>query len=295
MQALASIGFGIVKTSSGIRAIPALLFLLVLALGTFGCATLPSVGQVVGAESEPSQALPADSAFVEAVAGTGVSLRMVPVQLELDAGDGTLWFSETEVTWDLYDIYVFSLERTSAKAAGVDAITRPSKPYVLPGDAFGHRGLPAMGATLHAAKNFAEWLSVTTGRGYRLPTDAEWEAACQAGTTGDSASTVWSSDTSDDRVHKAGEGEPDGVGLLHMRGNVAEWVTPDPGDGRVADGAERVVRGGSFDTAADAVSCQTRAAQKKSWNATDPQLPKSTWWLSDAPFVGIRLVTDTPK
>jgi formylglycine-generating enzyme required for sulfatase activity len=79
---------------------------------------------------------------------------------------------------------------------------------------------------------------------------------------------------------------PDALGLFDLFGNVAEWV---------ATGAdERVTRGGSYRDTADRVGPRARAVQDPSWNETDPQLPKSRWWLSDGPFVGFRLAL-TPE
>ena len=40
-----------------------------------------------------------------------------------------------------------------------------------------------------------------------------------------------------------------------------------------------------------AIGPTSRAVQNAAWNETDPQLPKSRWWLSDAPFAGFRLAT----
>ncbi|MDA1306832.1 MAG: hypothetical protein O2917_06175, partial [Acidobacteria bacterium] len=51
-----------------------------------------------------------------------------------------------------------------------------------------------------------------------------------------------------------------------------------------------VVRGGSFRDAATVVGPAARAEQDDTWNERDPQLPKSQWWLSDAPHVGFRVV-----
>ncbi len=67
-------------------------------------------------------------------------------------------------------------------------------------------------------------------------------------------------------------------------GNVAEWVT-----GR--DGAP-VAMGGSYDDDAKDVTIGSRKFPKPEWNATDPQNPKSKWWLSDAPFIGFRVVCE---
>ena len=79
-----------------------------------------------------------------------------------------------------------------------------------------------------------------------------------------------------------GTRKPDALGLLDLFGNAAEWVT-------TSDGA-RVTRGGSFKDPANAVGPSARAVQADAWNERDPQLPKSRWWLSDAPFAGFRIV-----
>jgi len=54
----------------------------------------------------------------------------------------------------------------------------------------------------------------------------------------------------------------------------------------------RVTRGGSFRDGADRVGPDARATQDYTWNERDPQYPKSRWWLSDAPFVGFRVVRE---
>ncbi len=232
--------------------------------------------------------------YTQTIEGTLVTFEMMPVPggtVQMRAGDGTrevrvapFWMSRTEVSWDLYDVYVFGLDNARP---GVDAVARPSKPYVLPGEQFGHQGHPALGMTHKAATQFAAWLSARTGVRYRLPTDAEWELACRTGQQGIAAADAphaWTAETAAGRTHRVGTSAADALGLHDMRGNAGEWVD--------VAGDEPVVMGGAFNDADDAAHCGARRRQTAAWNASDPQLPKSEWWLSDAPFVGLRLVRE---
>jgi formylglycine-generating enzyme required for sulfatase activity len=96
----------------------------------------------------------------------------------------------------------------------------------------GKNNYPAISMTQHAANKYCEWLSAKTGEYYRLPTEAEWEYACRAGTTtkfsfGDDATKLtnfaWFEKNSDFKYQKVGTKLPNPWGLHDMHGNVLEW------------------------------------------------------------------------
>jgi formylglycine-generating enzyme required for sulfatase activity len=237
--------------------------------------------------------------YIETIAGTVVAFEMVPIpagRVELDGPQGRVtvpvppfWMAKTETTWDLFDVWLFGLDEGGQVSAGKDedAVSRPSKPYILPGANFGRQGRPALAVTHHAAARFAEWLSEKTGRRYRLPTEAEWEHACRAGAAdpvADVGRHGWFWENSDDMTQPVATLKPNGFGVHDLLGNVAEWVEGIDG--------EPVIKGGAFTDDAEDLRCSSRRKQTPAWNATDPQLPKSQWWLADAPFVGFRLIRE---
>jgi formylglycine-generating enzyme required for sulfatase activity len=249
----------------------------------------------------------AGRAYVQDIAGTVVSIELVPVA-------PGLWMSSKELTWDAYDVLVYGLDQPSAPGAtgpkppangadgkaneevrGPDAVLRPTKPHMTADRGWGHAGFPAMSLSAKGAQSFCEWLSAKTGRRYRLPTEAEWEAACRAGapataawSCGDElaelAKIAWYKENAGGHTHAAGSLAPNALGLFDMHGNVAEWcVAPDGG---------HVLRGGSFRDASKLLRCDARALPVPTWNRSDPNLPKSVWWLADAPFAGFRIVCE---
>lgn len=257
---------------------------------TFWIACALCCTPTLGSAQIPPQHSTTLQPYQERIGGTLVTIQMLPVPAGRvqhagaphEVAVGALWISKTEVTWDAYDTFAFGLDRPDSSARGADAVARPTRPYVLPGEQFGHRGHPAIGITYHAARSFAAWLSAKTGKRYRLPTEAEWEHACRLGRS--DPSQAWHRENAGERTHPVASLAPNALGLHDMLGNVAEWVTD-------ADG-EPVAKGGAFIDDPRGVNCAAKKVQTPAWNATDPQLPKSRWWLTDAPFVGFRLVRE---
>jgi len=291
--------------------------------------------------------------YDETIPGTDISFRMIPIpggtfrmgspDDEPDRRDdegpafevqvGPRWMGQCEVTWQEYKAYMAACDlfkslqatgtRVVAAGAEADAITAPSALYD-PTMTFtnGEDPLqPAVTMSQFAARQYTGWLSGLTSRFYRLPSEAEWEHACRAGTTtpwhtGDDpeslADIAWFADNADDTTHHVGEKEPNPWGLHDMHGNVAEWVVDELVDGGYARQAAlpqpvatataiewpqhlspRIVRGGAYyDEPADCRSAARRGSDDEAWKDVDPNLPKSPWWYTEEPAlgVGMRLV-----
>ncbi len=247
----------------------------------------------------------ADGSFVERIPATTARFKMIrvpPGTLEYQRNDGTsatveipeLWFSQAEVTWDLYDIWVYELD--APVGGDSDASSRPSKPYIPPDRGFGHAGYPAISLSRPAAIEFCMWLSELTGKRYRLATPQEWEYAARAGATtpysfGDNAATIdehaWHAGTTPSSTQGVKKKKPNAWGLYDMHGNVAEWVMD-------ANPDKPIALGGSWKQEPAGLAFGQVLRQDSSWQESDPQIPKSTWWLSDCGFVGIRLVCEGP-
>jgi formylglycine-generating enzyme required for sulfatase activity len=221
------------------------------------------------------------------------------------------WMQAHEVTWDEYRLFMFANQagEVAHKDEVVDGVSRPTKPYVEMSFGMGINGFPAISMTQHAANKYAEWLSAKTGEFYRLPTEAEWEYACRAGTTstyyfGDDASKLgdyaWYSANSGGKYQKVGLKKPNAWGLYDMLGNVDEWTLDQYEPYKSA--AENdpwlkptqpypiAVRGGSWNDAAGMQRCAARVQSDPSWKQQDPQLPKSIWYETDAQWLGFRLI-----
>ncbi len=229
-------------------------------------------------------------------------------QLNVDA----FWMGAFEITHDIFDVF-FRDEKVSV-GSEVDAVTRPTPQYIDLSWGMGKTGgYPVNSMSQDAALMFCRWLYQKTGVFYRLPSEAEWEYACRAGATtiypfGNDAKELgkyaWFKGNSKNKYQKVGQKQPNAWGLYDMLGNVSEWtldqydekyLEKQKNNGKpvvIAPGKRypRSVRGGSFQDDPDMLRSSARQHSEPNWNRRDPQIPRSRWWLTDAMFVGFRVV-----
>jgi formylglycine-generating enzyme required for sulfatase activity len=237
-----------------------------------------------------------------------------PRQVQLDS----FWIGTTEVGYDEFIVfYQKQYDADSTARPGLaykaDAVSRPTPQYIDYTYGMGKSGFPAVSMTQQAALRYCQWLYEKTGDFYRLPTEAEWEAACKFGSSGvgswqlrtDLGSYAWYYDNSYEKYHELAQKKPNPLGLYDMLGNVMEWTLDSyeenylqnlPGDPAANPWVEptkrhsRTVKGGSYDSSPEECTCSARKKSEPKWQARDPQIPKSRWWNPDSPFVGFRVV-----
>ncbi len=225
------------------------------------------------------------------------------------------WMAKTELPYQIFQIYQDpELDLDEAGNPRVDAITRPSPPYEDPTHGMAARNHPAAGMTQLAALQFCRWLSDKTGVFIRLPSEVEWEYACE----GSSASSdyyfgkkkkelkmhAWFDKTSGGSTHPIASLLPNPFGLYDMYGNVSEWTLDQyqaDAYGHLDTEAHliwiapttlhpRSVRGCHFKHTAEDCRSSNRIESNMDWKKRDPQIPKSFWWNTDSPFVGFRVM-----
>jgi sulfatase modifying factor 1 len=295
----------------------------------------------------------ADVDYRRAIPGSDVSFEMVAIPAgaftmgspesepgrsegegpQLQISVPAFWIGRYEVTWAEYRQFMAlnqafekfdeqGVRRLDDKHA-VDAVTAPSKLYdpsftFAPGE--GPRQ-PAVSMSQYAAKQYTKWLSLITGEFYRLPTEAEWEYACRAGTTtaysfGDDPALLdeygWYYDNAEDVTHDVGLKQPNPWGLYDMHGNASEWVLDEYREDWYATLAKldvvvtaeqaycqpeklfpRVLRGGSWlMDPPDCRSARRRQSDDDAFRSYDPNSPQSPWWFAsdEAQDVGFRIV-----
>lgn len=246
-------------------------------------ATMSATASLVFCADDPR------SGFVQPISGTALSIELVPIASP-ERGK-PLWMGKTEIPWEILDVCVYGFDKKGGVSdpPAADAVTRPTKPYIATDRGFGHAGWPANSVSFQNAKAFCEWLSVKTGRKYRLPTVAEWKHACACAKipAASAAEYAWFDDNSDGTTHRVASKKADAQGVHDLYGNLAEWCVAPDGTG--------VVLGGSYREASDEIGCAAQEADTPNWNLSDPQIPRSIWWLADAGWIGFRVVCDGPE
>ncbi len=290
--------------------------------------------------TEYSQLIPGSDISIEMVPVEGGTFLMGSPESETGRSDNegpqrnvkvnSFWMGKYEISWNQYDQFaneVMSELREELVAVNheikftADALSTPTPPYVDMSFGMGRDGYPAISMTHYAAVMFTKWLTAKTGEFYRLPTEAEWEYACRAGSEtayhfGDDPSDidryVWYNGNSNRSYNQIGTKEPNAFGLHDISGNVAEWTMDQYHDdyferleGNPAVNPwfrpevlyPRSVRGGSWQDGPGDQRCAKRRGSQERWKQLDPQMPKSLWWHTSAPFVGFRIVRpkETPS
>lgn len=300
--------------------------------------------------------------FTEQIPGTSVSFNMVAVnggEFKMGSQDNeslrsndegpvrdvkvsSFFMGEVEVSWD--EFWTFYSQTMSEgrlapetvyanNSSDLDAISGPTPPFGNPGQGWGSGDRPAITMSHYAALTYCQWLSRETDKKYRLPTEAEWEYACRAGTEtpyffeGDPKrfsdeglrNRIFGADTthihgmtvygtnSGGKTQEPSFVRPNPFGLKNMAGNVYEYCSdyyaPDAyaqTESGITDpkgpasGTEYVIRGGSYlSGAADLRSAARASTETEAWLRTDCQQPKSIWWFSDMKGIGFRVVCES--
>ncbi len=209
-------------------------------------------------------------------------LVRVPAGKARGADVGPFWIGACEVTWEEFLAYYDSRED-----AKVDGVTRPSLGLNHVREVPGFKQELATGKypvtciRWHGAAGYCAWLSKKTGHRYRLPTEAEWELAAALGRP--KAADGWHG-KKDPR--KVGTGQADALGVHDLLGNMMEYGLEFEKPVEYAP----VLKGGAWNGAEADLDPARRATVREEWYQTDPNRPRSTWWLSDAFFVGFRVV-----
>ena len=271
-------------------------------------------------------------AYEQKVPGSALQFTMVPIQAgsflmgsgsnekNRNADEGpqknihisAFWMGAFEVSRDAFD--AFYKDETIPQNT-VDAVTRPSAQYIDFSLGMGKEGgYPVNSLSQYAALMYCRWLYTQTGIFYRLPSEAEWEYACRAGSTtayyfGNDSSLLgkyaWYAGNSDNKFQKAGQKLPNAWGLYDMLGNVSEWTldhydekalekladkTSDPQPLFSTARYPKVLRGGGYTDDASQLRIANRIKSDPVWNRRDPQIPRSKWWITDAPSIGFRII-----
>ena len=191
------------------------------------------------------------------------------------------WMLETEVTVGMFRSFVkdtgYQSQGNTPLGYSDGELGRDSK-YSWENPGFSQTDAqPVVDVSWADAVAFCEWLGTKTGMKISLPTEAQWEYACRAGTTGpfagDPDAMGWCMDTERKLgTHPVGKKQPNAWGLYDMHGNAAEWCldwfgdypsehVTNPTGVEVNYASLRVVRGGSWHCGYEGCSSEWRSSQ----------------------------------
>ena len=180
---------------------------------------------------------------------TGRYAGEVPHEVKLSKG---FWLLESEVTQGMWQSVMGTSVRQECEKAGGRWVTSAGPDF------------PMFYIDWNGAKAFCDKLSELAGCEFTLPTEAQWEYACRAGSQSPYAAenlgdAAWYAENSEYKTHEVKTKAPNAWGLYDMHGNVYEWcldqyseLGPEPAADPLAaaDAATHVYRGGCWDSVA---------------------------------------------
>ena len=221
---------------------------------------------VLSPETEKDKAAKPDSDFKECVHGC-------PTMIVVPAGKFTMGSHQEEYFYnerpqrEVTIAKPFAVGRTEITFGEWDICAAAGACPKVPDYGWGRENRPVISVSWEEAKSYVAWLIRTTGKDYRLLSEAEWEYAARAGSQtlfsfGDHYDALgdhaWFGENSDRKTQPVARKKPNAFGLHDMHGNVWEWVedqwhddyTGAPTDGSAwieGGNAPRVFRGGAYE------------------------------------------------
>ena len=223
-------------------------------------------------DAQPDPAVVTDPALRAAIVSTGLAWRVLDTATQIEmllVPPGTFQMG-CIMGSDAFGCYgeelpVHAVTLTTAFYLGRDEVTQAQWQGRMGSNPSGFQGFPDSPSRPVEQVSWNTIQGFCSATGMRLPTEAEWEYACRAGTTtpfyngstddGTVGTLAWYAPNSDNRTHAVGGKAPNAFGFRDMLGNVMEFVNDWAGDypaSAVTDptgpifGASRVTRGGSY-------------------------------------------------